>query len=90
MISRLNEIVAAGTPKFERYPKGGTKAILTRTVEQTNWSDAVFETLNLAQAFGRSWTIMGAVEDELVLVGDSFAVSGVSWAMLRIERAGRA
>ena len=78
IIERLNQLIQAGTPELEKYHKGGTKAFLQKDLPEIDWPDAFLTGLNLAQTFGRSWTVLGCAEEELNLVGTEFSVAGIN------------
>ena len=86
VLQQLNEIIEAGTPKLEKYHKGGMKAELSKTIYVNDWSEACLSTLTLAQSFGRSWTLTGDIERELYLVADQFKLPGIEWAELALIR----
>ena len=86
VVSRLNELISAGSPVMEKYHKGGTKVLLEKGLPETAWPDALLTGLTLAQSFGRSWTVLGHVEEELNLVTKEFSVAGIEWAELSLVR----
>ncbi len=86
VVSRLNSLISAGSPMLEKYPKGGTKALLEKDLLETSWPDAYLRGVTLAQSFGHSWTVLGRAEEELNLVGSQFSVTGIEWAELSLVR----
>ncbi|WP_166416109.1 hypothetical protein [Cochlodiniinecator piscidefendens] len=84
VVSGLNKLISAGSPILEKYKDGGTKVLLEKSITETNWSDALLTCLTLAQSFGRSWTVSGHVEEELILIGNEFSVVGIKWAQISL------
>jgi len=86
VVSRLNKLISAGSPVLEKYYKGGTKAFLEKDLLENSWPEALLAGLTVAQAFGRSWTVLGQAEEELNLVGNEFLVVGIEWAQISLIR----
>ena len=86
LVGRLNQLIQAGTPDLEKYHKGGTKVFLKRGLPEIDWPNAFLMGLNLAQTFGRSWTISGSAEEELNLVSTEFSVAGINFAEILLLR----
>ena len=84
--NRLNQLIGASEPRFSAYHKGGTKAVLMKPLQQQAWPNAVLEALLTAQKFGRAWTILESIQEELNLVGNEFAVCGITWAEVSLSR----
>ncbi len=86
VISRLNKIVSAELLELERYHKGGTSARLVKEMPEAPWATTVLQSLQLAQSFGRAWTITGSAEEEIDLCTSNVSISGIDWAQVRISR----
>lgn len=86
VVARLNEIIDANRPEFERDYKGGIKAHLSKPVNPEHWPDAFMSAISIAQYFGRSWTLLGHAEDELTLIGNEFSVPRIKWAEVSLTR----
>ena len=86
VISRLNKIISAGSPTFESYHKGGTRALLVKDLPELGWADAYLASVSIAQSFGHSWTLLGRAQEELNLVGNEFRIAGIEWAELSLIR----
>lgn len=86
VVSKLNKLIAAGSPVLEKHHKGGTKVLLQKELPETLWADAFLAGVNIAQTFGRSWTVLGCAEEELILVGNEFSIAGIDWAELSLVR----
>ena|SRR5688500_3516177 len=64
--------------KIEPYPKiNGFVAGFDLVTENENWSDAVVETITLAQSVAYHWHIGGTIRDELAIYSDKTAIPGI-------------
>lgn len=86
VISRVNHVLEADTPKLDSYHKGGISTELTKEISHQSWPEAYCAALYLAQSFGSSWTLLGCAKEELNLVGREFCISGIEWAELYMKR----
>ncbi|WP_420859300.1 hypothetical protein [Marivivens marinus] len=86
VVNRVNKIIQAGHPTFEKYDKGGTKVSLEKELPETVWSGAILAGLKLAQSIGSGWQVSGFADEELTLVSSSFSVSGIEWACFSLQR----
>ena len=86
VISKLNQIIQADAPELEKYHKGGIKAVLSKDLHEVLWPNACISTMSTAQLFGRSWTLIGNIEEEISLVSEMFSVPGIEWAELSLIR----
>ncbi|MEO0413006.1 MAG: hypothetical protein AAF221_14330 [Pseudomonadota bacterium] len=84
--AKLNQVIVASDPGLSRYYKGGTSAVFSRDVVAFEWPEVIMEILQLTQAFGRSWTVTGDIDNELSLVTTEFSLAGITWAEVSIVK----
>ncbi len=86
VISRLNSKVPGELFQLEKYPKGSTSAQLAMDLPPISWASTVLYCLQMAQSFGRGWTIFGSIENEINLFTNVLSVSSIEWAHLWTSR----
>ena len=75
---RLEETLRAAD--LEPYYKGGFVCSFHTEVRATEWSEAVYEVIELVQRVGRSWVITGSVDHSPSFDTRNLQVPGVTFA----------
>lgn len=64
--------------KIEAYPKiNGFVASFVLVTENENWSDAVVETITLAQCVAYDWLVIGTIRDEFSIYSNKTTIPGI-------------
>lgn len=68
------------------YHKGGHVFAFETVLSSAGWSEAVVDTLELAQRVGRHWTLTGSIFEELAGESSESSVPGVTLANFDLPR----
>jgi len=86
-LARLNKLLDFELRGLAPYFKGGFEANIVAHLDDGPWPSVILRAIEVAQSFGKSWRIGGAVQDEIELVAsERFAVPGVQFASITATR----
>lgn len=87
VLNRILPLLDAEAASLQAYEKGGFEAWLTLRLAPKDWSGQVLNAIALAQTFGYGWSLFGDIRDSLEMTAREFAIPGLKFACLTLERA---
>ena len=72
---------------LQAHHKGGFEAWLALPLAPKDWPEQVLNAIALAQTFGYGWSLFGDIRDSLEMTAKEFAIPGLKFACLTLERA---
>lgn len=86
VLKRLAALIEFELAELSPHHDGGYIASLKASVPENTWPEQVVAVIELAEAFGRGWTLRGPIDWGLDMAATEFSVSGLTFASLRLTK----
>ena len=86
VLAHLGDFLNLRVERMGKYHKGGFEIVASISIASSIWSEAVYNIIQSAQQFGRSWVMTDEISERIDITSNEFSVPGIEFVNITLDK----